>query len=257
MQQFCYNCNVPINTHTKRPFRVLLMNLGYATGLDGSFRSYLTQWYRYLYTPQRIIRQVRRSIYTLLNREDPDLCCFVEIHHKHGFVPHPHAYTSHIDNKYGRFSILRYLPFFRDNCNGFFSHHALRFQKRYFKNGAKKLIYDIHLGNGLSLLLVHFSLRRDTRRLQCRELQSILRGRHHTIVCGDFNIFRGTRELHALAESCGLRIVNAHHPTFPSAHPCKVLDLFLCPKAMHAVSARVFSDVKVSDHLPVMLEVAV
>ena len=233
------------------------MNLGYATGLNGSLWSYFTQWYRYLYTPQRIIRQVRHSIYTLLNRVHPDLCCFVEIHHKHGFVPHPHAYTSHIDNKYGRFSWLRYLPFFRDNCNGFFSHKPLHFHRRYFTNGAKKLIYDIDLGNGLKLLLVHFSLRSDTRRLQCRELKAILRGRTNTIVCGDFNIFRGTRELHALAEACGLQIVNAHHPTFPAVRPRKALDLFLCPKAMHRVSARVFNDVKVSDHLPVMLEVGV
>lgn len=238
----------------KAAFRVLLMNLGYGTGLDGSLWGYLTRWYRYLYTPRRIIRTVRRSIYDLLNRENPDLCCFVEIHHRHGFVPHPRAYIPHVDNKYGRLSILRRLPFFRDNCNGFFSHRPLRFKKRYFKNGAKKLVYDIELGNGLSLLLVHFSLRRDTRRRQSGELRRILRSRRNTIVCGDFNIFRGTRELHALAESCGLRIVDARHPTFPSAHPSIALDLFLCPKELHSVSARVMDDVRVSDHLPVMLE---
>lgn len=243
------------NTAFKPPYRVLLMNLGYATGLDGSLWSYLTRWYRYLYTPQWIIRSVRRSLYGLLNREHPDLCCFVEIHHKHGFVPHPHAYRSHIANKYGRFSILRHLPFFRDNCNGFFSHQALHFHKRYFQNGTKKLVYDIDLGNGLSLLLVHFSLRRDTRRRQCTELRSMLSGRNNAIVCGDFNIFRGTRELHTLAESCGLRIVDARHPTFPAVHPRKAIDLFLCPKALRSVSARVMEEVKVSDHLPVILEV--
>lgn len=239
------------------------MNLGYATGLDGSLRSYLTQWYRYLYTPRWIIRQVRQSLYQLLNREQPDLCCFVEIHHKHGFVPHPRAYRSHIDNKYGRFSLRRFLPFYRDNCNGFFSHQPLRFTKRYFAHGAKKLIYDIQLGNpltsltasSLSLLLVHFSLKYKTRRRQCAELAEILRGRGPTIVCGDFNILRGARELRMFAESCGLRIINAHQPTFPAVHPRKALDLFLCPKAMGEVSARVIGDVRVSDHLPVLLEV--
>ncbi len=240
----------------KKHFRVLLMNVGYATGLDGSMRSYLTQWYRYLYTPQRIIRQVRQSIYGLLNRENPDLCCFVEIHRRHGFVPHPHAYTSHIDNKYGRFSPLRFMPFFRDNCNGFFSHHQLQFKKRYFKNGSKKLIYDINLGNGMSLLLIHFSLNRDTRKLQFRELKKILKGRPNTLICGDFNIFRGTRELHSLAESCNLKIVNAHSPTFPAARPKRALDLFLAPKSLEHVSASVMGDVQVSDHLPVMLEMA-
>ncbi|NOS66909.1 MAG: hypothetical protein HOO67_00865 [Candidatus Peribacteraceae bacterium] len=237
-----------------QPYRVLLMNLGYATGLDGSLRSYLFQWYRYLYTPRKIIRRVRQSIYGLLNRENPDLCCFVEIHRKHGFVPHPHAYTSHIDNKYGRFSILRRLPFFRDNCNGFFSRNPLEFRKRYFSIGSKKLVYDIELGNGLSLLLVHFALSRETRKRQCIELKEMLQGRSNTIVCGDFNIFKGTRELSALAEACGLQIVNAHHATFPAVHPRMTLDLFLCPKNLSHVSAKVMDDIQVSDHLPVMLE---
>jgi endonuclease/exonuclease/phosphatase family metal-dependent hydrolase len=171
-------------------------------------------------------------------------------------VPHPHAYTSHIDVKYGKRSPLRMLPFFRDNCNGFFSHHQLKFEKRYFRNGSKKLIFDIQLGNGMSLLMVHFALRRDVRKLQCRELKKMLEGRKNVIVCGDFNIFRGTRELHTLAESCGLKIVNAHQPTFPAIRPKKALDLFLCPKDLHHVSAEVINDVQVSDHLPVMLEIA-
>ena len=233
------------------------MNLGYATGLDGSMRSYLTQWYRYIYTPRRIIRQVRQSIYGLMHRENPDVCCFVEIHRRHGFVPHPHAYTSHIDNKYGRFSLLRLLPFFRDNCNGFLSHQPLHFRKRYFKNGSKKLIYDIDLGNGMALLLMHFSLRRDTRKRQCRELRQMLKDRPNVILCGDFNIFRGTGELHALAEACNLNIVNARMPTFPAAHPRRALDLFLCPKSLSHVSAQVMRDVQVSDHLPVLLEMVV
>lgn len=233
------------------------MNLGYATGLDGSMKSYFLRWYRYLYTPRWIIRKVRMSIYNLLNRENPDLCCFVEIHRHHGFVPHPHAYTSHIDNKYGRFSVLRYLPFFRDNCNGFFSHHHLQCKKRYFKNGSKKLVYEIEMGNGLVLLMVHFSLRRDVRRLQFRELKKMINGRHNVIVCGDFNIFRGLREVHSLAESCNLQIIHTAGHTFPAVSPKKTLDLFLCPKSLHHASARVFSDVQVSDHLPVMLEVTV
>ena len=240
-----------------QPFRILLMNLGYGTGLDGSLWSYLTQWYRYLYTPQRIIRQVRQSIYALLNREHPDLCCFVEIHHHHGFVPHPRAYRSHINNKYGRFSWLRRIPFFRDNCNGFFSSFPLHFTKRYFANGTKKLIYDIHLENGISLLLVHFSLNTRTRQLQCRELKTMLHGRRNVILCGDFNIFRGTSELQALAEACNLKIINSHGATFPSVHPTKTFDLFLCPKNLHNVRAKVMNDIRVSDHLPVMLEIGI
>ena len=63
------------------------MNVGYGTGIDGSIKSYLLRWYRYLYTPRWVIRQVRQSIYALLNREQPDLCCFVEIHQKNPVFP--------------------------------------------------------------------------------------------------------------------------------------------------------------------------
>jgi hypothetical protein len=239
-----------------KPYRVLLYNIGYGTGLTGSMRDYFLRFYRYIYTPRAIIRKVRQSIYMLMNRVQPDLCCFVEVHRRHGFVPHPHAFRSHIDNKYGRFSILRFLPFFRDNCNGFFCHGQLKFQKRYFRHGTKKLIYDIDLGHGIGLLLVHFSLKPATRQKQCEDLKEILWGRPNTIVCGDFNTFRGTTELQQLAEECGLRIVNAAQPTFPATKPEKALDLFLCPKNFTMAKATVFTDVKVSDHLPVMLEVA-
>lgn len=238
-----------------QPYRVLLYNIGYGTGLTGSMSDYFLRFYRYLYTPRTIIRKVRQSIYTLLNKVQPDVCCFVEVHGRYGFVPHPHAYRSQVDNKYGRWSMLRWLPFFRDNCNGFYSHSPLKFQKRYFRHGTKKLIYDIDLGHGMSLLLVHFSLNASTRAKQCDEIKEILWGRPNTIVCGDFNTFRGTSELQKLADECGLRIVNASQPTFPANHPRRALDLFLCPKTIRSAKAKVFSDVQVSDHLPVMLEV--
>ena len=127
-------------------FRILLFNVGYATALDGSIRDYLLRFYRYVYTPRQIVRKVRMAIYHLMQREQPDVCCFVEIHRRTGCVPHPHAYTcSDVDNKYGAASVLRRLPFFRDNCNGFFAKGDLAFEKVYFRNGTKKLIYDICL----------------------------------------------------------------------------------------------------------------
>lgn len=236
--------------------RILLYNVGYGTGLNGSLKSYLLQGYRYLYTPRRIIRQVRQSLYNLLSREKPDLCCFVEVHRKHGFIPHPKSYHFHADVKYGRRSPLRFLPFFRDNCNAFCAEKPLHFHRQYFKSGTKKLIFEISLPNDIKLLMVHFALRESTRRKQCQELKAIINGRKNIIVCGDFNVFKGARELHDLAESCGLKIVNSHSHTFPAFKPKNALDLFLCPKDMEGVTARVLSDVQVSDHLPVLLEVA-
>lgn len=237
-------------------FRILLFNVGYATALDGSLRNYVLHFYRYLYTPRTIIRKVRQAIYYLMEREKPDVCCFVEIHRKIGCVPHPHVYTSgDIENKYGLHSMLRRLPFFRDNCNGFFAKGDLPFDKYYFKNGTKKLIYEIKLREDISLFLVHFSLDRAVRQRQCEELKELIRSRKHAVLCGDFNIFKGTGELEALADACDLKIVNSpSEATFPAVHPTKTLDLFLCPKNMVHAQARVLKGVHASDHLPVLLE---
>lgn len=239
--------------------RILLFNVGYATALDGSLRNYFLRFYRYLYTPQNILRKVRQAIYNLLEREKPDVCCFVEVHRRKGCLPHPHIYTcSDVDNKYGTDSVLRRLPFFRDNCNGFFSKGDLPFEKIYFKNGTKKLIYDIKLRDDLSLFLVHFSLDRRVRALQAEELKHIIKKRKNVVLCGDFNIFKGQKELESLADACGLRIVNTpNENTFPAVSPKKALDLFLCPKNMGFAQVKVIKGVHASDHLPVLLEMEV
>jgi exonuclease III len=236
--------------------RILLYNVGYATALDGSMRSYLLHFYRYLYTPRVIIRRVRQAIYRIMETEKPDVCCFVEIHSKLGTVPHPHAYgCSDIANKYGPQSVLRRLPFFRDNCNGFFATDETQFTKTYFKNGTKKLIYELHLPHNFSLFLVHFALERRVRQRQCLELREMLRGRRNVILCGDFNIFKGTGELEELATALDLRIVNTpNESTFPAAAPRMTLDLFLCPKDVKDAHVKVLKNVHASDHLPVLLE---
>lgn len=238
-------------------FRILLYNVGYATDLNGSLRDYVLRFYRYLYTPRRIIRRVRQSIYQLMQREQPDVCCFVEVHRKKRSMVHPHAYVcGDVENKYGRRSVLRRLPFFRDNCNGFFSKGTVEFEKLYFTHGTKKLIYNVRLRPDLSLFVVHFALGRRVRRLQCEELKAMIRERENVIVCGDFNIFRGIEELQSLAQACGLRIVAPAGATFPASHPRKTLDLFLCPHTLEDVSVRTMESVHASDHLPVLLEMA-
>ncbi len=244
-------------TSKRRPLRILLYNVGYATALDGSMKNYVLRFYRYLYTPRAIIRRVRLALHTLLNAEKPDVCCFVEVHRKHAFIPHEHDYRGfHMANKYGHRSVLRHMPFFRDNCNGFVSKEEAPFERLYFKNGTKKLVYCITLQHGITLFLVHFSLKQATRRKQADELRQMLAGRKKVVVCGDFNVFKGLRELHALAKDCRLQVVHTN-PTFPAVRPRKSLDLFLCSEDLGPATARVLKDVQVSDHLPVLLEVGV
>jgi endonuclease/exonuclease/phosphatase family metal-dependent hydrolase len=97
-------------------------------------------------------------------------------------------------------------------------------------------------------------LDRSVRKRQSEELKKIVKTRENVIICGDFNIFRGRKELESLARDCGLTIVNSPlEATFPAVRPKKTLDLFLCPPNLHA-TARVINGVRASDHLPVLLE---
>lgn len=236
--------------------RILLYNVGYQTELSGSLWSYLLGFYRYLYTPGFIMRRVRRSVYELLDEYHPDVCCFAEMHRKRASL-HPRSYTHHdADVKYGPKSWLRRIPFFRDNCNGFLSHQALPFRKLYFSRGTKRLIYEIQLNASLRVLFVHLALSARVRRVQCEELAQIVLDGCPAIVCGDFNVFRGTEELTALTERCGLKLVNgAGQATFPAFHPRKALDLFLCPPQFADATVTVLGQVHESDHLPVLLEI--
>lgn len=235
--------------------RILLYNVGYATELDGSLKSYLFGFWHYLYTPPRVVKRVRQSIYSILSAYKPDLCCFVEIHSRHGFL-RPRLYAFHdIEVKYDQESYLVKAPFFRDNCNGFYARRKFAFRKLYFKHGTKRLIYEIELRPHLRLLLAHFSLEKEVRKKQFQELRRIIETGSPAIVCGDFNIFDGFAELEALSRACNLRIVNTKaNATYPAKHPSKVLDLFLCPPQVRYPKVTVLQGIQESDHLPVVLE---
>ncbi len=238
----------------KQTFKVLLWNIGYSTGLRGSILGYLFGWTRYVYTPRSVRAKVRSSIRSLLASEKPDLCCLLELRKKRGILPRAGQYAFRVsDNQYGRRSVLRSLPLFRTCADGLLSLRNVSFIKRFFRYGTKKLVYDVGIGHGLRLLLVHFSLNRRVRKKQCEELKEIIGKRGDTIVCGDFNIFQGTSEVRSLATACALKIAGPRRePTYPSLKPRKHFDLFLCPKRL-MVSASAFPNIQTSDHLPVLL----
>jgi endonuclease/exonuclease/phosphatase family metal-dependent hydrolase len=167
------------------------------------------------------------------------------MHHDPALVKSFGAYRcKHIDPKYGKTSMLRRLPFFRDNCNGIFGVDRLPCTAREFQHGAKKLLYDVTITSDLSLLVGHFSLHASVRQQQFAEIAGIVQSRKRTLT--------------PLLKTTDLRIVRpAHNATFPACHPRRPLDLFLCSKEISHVHAEVLTDVHLSDHLPVLLTVTV
>jgi endonuclease/exonuclease/phosphatase (EEP) superfamily protein YafD len=227
-----------------KKFKILLINLGYCTGLDGSIYDYLTKFYRFGFLPKKTEGRVIRKLKKLV--EDVDLVCMLEVK-KEQFEKIQGDQYGDVENKYGVGSLLRYLPFTRKNCNGFFAKRKIPYKKHYLKNGTKKLLYEIELPGGTRLVFAHFSLNSKVRRKQFKEINKMFEGSR--IVCGDFNIFKGVEEVKPLVDN-DLRIVS-EEPTFPACSPRKPLDLFLCSKDLKC-EVEVLDEV-LSDHSAVLL----
>ena len=247
----CYN--LYIDTKIK----VLLLNLGYESGLNGSWYDYVVHVLRYLHTPTEITKEVDEVLENMILREQPDICCFLEIHSNTALVKDLRQYSEHnISNKYGLHSLLRWLPFFSDNCNGFFCKKEVPYRKLYFRHGAKKLIYELEVADDLSLIMCHFSLTHIQRAEQFAELEAIIKKRKRVIIGGDFNIFGGTKELQKLMLDCNLKLMN-NKATFPAVHPNKTFDLFLASENVKITRCETVNNFRGSDHLPVILELKV
>lgn len=246
-------------------YRIMLSNVGYARGIDGSLRSHVRHSYRYLYCPRRVQRRAIDQLKALIHEEDPDLCCLIEIDkgsvntaffNQMSVLVGPTYAWHDIENKYGSTSLLRRLPVSSGKCNGFLSKRSLDYEKIYFTVGTKRLIYKIKLAPGLTVFFAHFSLRRAVRREQFQELRRVIDDTEgNVIVLGDFNIFDGHQELAPLLEQGDLELVSdPTAPTFVFSGNTMALDLCFCSKALAAGSNVRVRHQEYSDHFAVILE---
>ena len=240
---------------SEKKFKILLINLGYCTGINGFLWQYIVKFHRYIFLPSIVEQKVLKKLKAIISRENPDIICLVEI--KNGRQVKTllsDEYLFHnARNKYGKKSVLKKCPFFYNKGNAFIAKNDLAFKSHYLKNGTKKMVYEIILPNNISLLLAHFSLNKISRKKQLQAISKMDLFNTQKIVCGDFNIFSGLKELDSLLQDSDLKIVNPN-PTFPAHNPSKSLDLFLCSSNIHA-TARVLDD-QISDHLPLVLEIS-
>ena len=238
---------------TSKKFKILLLNFGYGTGLNGSVQNYIFSGNRYIHTSKKTQQNVLNRLNTLISEEKPDLICLIEI--KKGQITtllnDTYKYYD-IETKYSPKSPLRNVGLFNQNSNAFISNKDVLFKKHYMKHGSKKLVYEINITDNLSIFMAHFSLKKNTRKKQFMEINNLIDTKKQTIVCGDFNIFNGVSEIKYLLSESNLKCAH-NKPTFPAYKPKKSLDLFLCSKQLN-INSRVLAN-QISDHLPVILEV--
>jgi endonuclease/exonuclease/phosphatase family metal-dependent hydrolase len=244
--------------------KILFSNIGYAKGIDGSLWQHVAMSGRHLYCPVPVQQQVLNQLRAIIQDTQPDLCCFVEVDsgsfHSAG-LNHIEAlmdetYHFHdIAAKYGEENGLHNMWFHRGKSNGFIARDRFPFERLYFKNGTKRLIYKIGMAEDVMLYFAHFSLNRQTRIRQFEEIKALVGASGDVIILADFNIMAGFGELKPLIESGHLRLMNNEtEHTFTFHKRKRVLDLCLCSASLAGrVSLRVIPQ-PFSDHAALLVE---
>ncbi|MEK9177442.1 MAG: endonuclease/exonuclease/phosphatase family protein [Patescibacteria group bacterium] len=241
--------------------KLILQNVGYFRGMDGSLTDTCMKWPRFLYAPPSVQRAAMDEFKALVERERPDSIFLTEVHQgalDNGYLDQAatlgakHAYEKAIV-KYDPKTAYERLWFFSGKSNAYFGEAPRSIEHFFLSEGAKRLVMTVHL-DWARVYLVHLAtLSAPMRARQMAEIARMIPKRGRTIVCGDFNVFGGVGELQPLLDA-GLVLVDSA-PTFPASLPRYPLDLFLVSPALAArARARVIAGVRYSDHLPVILE---
>ncbi|MFD2238525.1 endonuclease/exonuclease/phosphatase family protein [Aureimonas populi] len=187
--------------------RIVYANLGYSRDIDGSLGHHVRRVHHHIYTPRDVQVRSLTFVKEMLREMKPDLSCFVEIDRgslTNGFfdqlpiLREDHHATVQIDSKYALERKFRRFSISKGKSNAFLASQPLQFEARYLDFGKKRLVYDIDI-EGIRVLIAHCSLLRRVRERQFEQIAAWTREKDApTVVMGDFNIFRGCRELEPL-----------------------------------------------------------
>ena len=245
--------------------RILFSNLGYARGIDGSLKQVIQRFYRYFYCRQTVQEDILKYLKKIIEKENPDLCCFVEIHgggtvisklnQLHALLCDNYPMYD-IANKYGEDNPIRHMPLHRGRSNGFMAKSILDFKHLYFKHGTKRLIYQVTIQNDITVLFTHFSLNSKTRKKQFDHIRNYLKTvKGHHILMADFNIFQGFTELDDFIQDTGLVILNKEEEhTFLFHKRRLALDLCICSPELAKKATLKVLEQPFSDHDALLME---
>lgn len=240
--------------------KILIYNIGYSTGLKGSWRDYFLKSWRYFWAPKDTILKIIQ----LLKGQKADVICLLETDvgslrnrfRSHVKMAAEALFLPFYDHalKYGPNSWARFFPTLCKQHDAILSRTKGVFKKHYLKSGTKKLVLEFRVGK-ISIFVAHFGLlRASLRKRQMEEMTEILKKCDRPyLVCGDFNIFKGLSEVHDFIEANTLKLVQTE-PTFPSIKPKRHLDLIFACESIKIKSAGAISAL-FSDHLPVYVEI--
>jgi endonuclease/exonuclease/phosphatase family metal-dependent hydrolase len=248
--------------------KILFSNLGYARGISGKLSHHAFYLLRHLYCSRSAQNKTLIQLNTLIARENPDICCFVEIdkgsfnsagmNQLDGLTNSKYTF-SHIENKYGVDSPLRSFFITKGKSNGFMAKRDFHYERLYFRHGIKRLIYKIHLSENVALFFTHLSLNKSVRLTQLQEVFGLMReARGEAILLGDFNLLSGLGELDPLLDQSGFILLNqVDTPTFLFHKRRLVLDVAICTRGIAARSSLKVVPQPYSDHAALVLDIHV
>lgn len=218
---------------------ILMSNLGYLRGINGQLSHHVRYAYRHFYCSRDVQEACLKQVINIMEREKPDICCFVEIDKGSADVRNfnqlealvsDHYPFFDIENKYGPLSRLRSLPLTRGKSNGFVARKQFAYEKVFFTHGTKRLIYKVTIAPNVTLFFAHFSLKKTVRVQQLMQVRQLLSDTPGEIILmGDFNVHSGFGELAPLLHENHLTLLNQEEvPTFRFHRTQLPLDLCIC-----------------------------
>jgi endonuclease/exonuclease/phosphatase family metal-dependent hydrolase len=246
--------------------KILFSNIGYARGINGCLSHHLLLAHRHVYCSPAVQEKALQQIRGLIESENPDICCFVEIdkgsfpssnfNQLEALVNEKYAYFD-IENKYAQASMLRSFALTKGKSNAFLAKQKIPFEKTYFSDGTKRLVYKIALAEGITLFFAHFSLKKKVRMRQLVQVRHMIgETSGEVIFLGDFNIMTGLEELMPLLHQNQLVLVNREeHHTFTFHRKTLLLDLCICSKGIAARTDLKIVPQPYSDHAALVLTI--
>jgi len=160
-----------------------------------------------------------------------------------------------VETKYANGSVAQKVPVLRQQGNALLTNHKILGHRfHYFQEGFKRLVIEVQLPE-VTVFLVHLSLRFRKRQKQIDYLHGLVRNTQGpVIVAGDFNVFRGDRELELFLGRTGLSSANCMgRPSHPSRFPKRQLDFILHSPDLEPSNFTIPS-VAYSDHVPLLCD---
>lgn len=241
-------------------YKLLVYNIAYATGAPNSHWGNIFKIHRFFKKSKVQLEAISEYIKTI----NPDIIGLIEIDtgsirtaklNQAETLSKYLKHYSHSSTKYGDSLTGKVIPILRKQGNAILTKDKTSNGiYHYFPGGFKKLIIELDMAD-FCFFLVHLSISKRVRTIQLKHLQNLLSAKKcPLIIAGDFNTFRGTEEIEETKQALNLINPNKDHkPTFPSWSPTRELDFILCSKEIKILKFDI-SDIKFSDHLPLIME---